>query len=390
MARDFMPTLAMVLVQLGFAGLNIVSKLAMDDGMNPFVMVAYRQIFAAVFTAPFAYFWERKTRLKITRSILFQIFLCSIFGSTMNQCLYFLGLKYSTPTITCALSNLLPAITFVMAVPFRMETVGIKRLSGQAKVIGTILCVGGAMLMTFYKGKLVRVWESGMHWRYAENMSHNNSNNEENMVLGCALVVGSCFSWAAWFIIQAKMSKSFSSPYTSSSVMCSMASIQCLVIGACVERDISEWALGWNIRLTAAAYTGIVGSGISFSLMTWAIHRRGPLFVSMFSPLLLVIVAIIGWGLLDEKLYVGSVVGSGVIVGGLYAVLWGKGKELKEVSSVSGKTVKEEHEEGGGSVLPLYCDAIQEGNGGSEGSKEVRVTQDTPAVLSIDFSSYGH
>lgn len=39
--------------------------------------------------------------------------------------------------------------------------------------------------------------------------------------------------------------------------------------------------------------------------MSWCIQKRGPLFVSMFSPLLLVIVSILGWAILDEKLYVG-------------------------------------------------------------------------------------
>lgn len=55
----FLPFLAMVSVQLGYAGMNIISKLAMDSGMNPFVHVAYRQIFPSICLAPFAYFLER-------------------------------------------------------------------------------------------------------------------------------------------------------------------------------------------------------------------------------------------------------------------------------------------------------------------------------------------
>ncbi|KAF5946872.1 hypothetical protein HYC85_017100 [Camellia sinensis] len=43
-----LPFLAMVIVQVGYAGMNILSKLAMDSGMNPFVHVAYRQIFASI------------------------------------------------------------------------------------------------------------------------------------------------------------------------------------------------------------------------------------------------------------------------------------------------------------------------------------------------------
>ncbi|XP_021283042.1 WAT1-related protein At1g09380 [Herrania umbratica] len=100
MLADFMPFLANVLVQLGYAGMNITSKLAMESGMKPLILVAYRQIFATLAIAPFAYFLERltfledyflnemewntnkgrKTRPKITKHILFQIFLCSLTG----------------------------------------------------------------------------------------------------------------------------------------------------------------------------------------------------------------------------------------------------------------------------------------------------------------------
>lgn len=54
-----MAFLSMVIVQMGYAGMNIISKLAMDSGMNPFVHVAYRQIFATLAIAPLAFFMER-------------------------------------------------------------------------------------------------------------------------------------------------------------------------------------------------------------------------------------------------------------------------------------------------------------------------------------------
>uniref|UniRef100_A0A7N0T1L3 Uncharacterized protein n=1 Tax=Kalanchoe fedtschenkoi TaxID=63787 RepID=A0A7N0T1L3_KALFE len=44
--HSYLPILTMVLVQLGFAGMNITSKLAMDAGMKPQVIVTYPQIFA--------------------------------------------------------------------------------------------------------------------------------------------------------------------------------------------------------------------------------------------------------------------------------------------------------------------------------------------------------
>ncbi|RWR94524.1 WAT1-related protein [Cinnamomum micranthum f. kanehirae] len=426
MADTFMPILAMVIVQLIFAGMNVVSKLAMNSGLNPFVMTAYRQIVAVVFSGPFAYFWERNTRPKITRTVLFQLFLSSLFGVTMNQCFYFLGLKLTTPTIAVALGNLLPAITFIMAVLFRLEKVDIKRLADQAKIVGTLLCVGGAMFMTFYKGILIKMPESSIHWRYVENLAHKSSDGKTNIILGSALVIGGSLGWSIWFIVQvkisvnissvlhftkpefsfyhklnmiainqialipiaaeklimvmgmapptpngsqAKMGKSFNSPYTSSAIMYFMGWIECLIVAACVERDISQWALGWNIRLIAVTYSGFFCSAIGLSLMNWSIQKKGPLFVSLFNPLMLIIVAIIGWAILEERLHVGSVAGSVVIIVGLYTVLWGKGKDINKITSAKERILEEEHERGGGSELPLYGTAMQQSNGYKEGPK---------------------
>lgn len=56
---NVVPVIAMVIVQFSYAGMNITSKLAIESGMHPLVLVAYRQIFATLSLAPFAYWLER-------------------------------------------------------------------------------------------------------------------------------------------------------------------------------------------------------------------------------------------------------------------------------------------------------------------------------------------
>ncbi|KAG9138723.1 hypothetical protein Leryth_021027 [Lithospermum erythrorhizon] len=215
MAGNLMPFLLMVIVQLGSAGMNIISKLAMDTGMNPFIHVAYRQLFATISIAPFAYFLERKTRPKLTFSIIFQIFLCSIFGVSVTQITYFVGLKNSTPTIACALSNITPAVTFIFAVPFGLEKLGFKTKAGQAKLWGTTFCVGGALLLSVYHGHIVGIAQSSIHWRYAENAGGKDGvSNHVNFILGPFLLIMSAVSWAIWLIIQARLSEKYNAPYS--------------------------------------------------------------------------------------------------------------------------------------------------------------------------------
>ncbi|KAM7274233.1 hypothetical protein ACFE04_028897 [Oxalis oulophora] len=333
MLSDFLPFIAMVFVQLGYAGMNITSKLAMDTGMKPLVLVVYRQVFATMAVVPFAYFLERKTRPKITKTILFQMFLCSLTGATANQVFYYVGLKLSTPTIGCALSNILPAITFILAVAARQESLKLRTVAGQMKVFGTIFCVIGAMLLSFYHGPLINTAESNIHWGYAEKASSEaaSSAGGRSNVLGAIFVMLSTVAWSCWFILQARMGEKFEAPYTSTALMCFMASIECLVIGLIAEHDHSfaAWSLKSPIRIVASLYAGIVSNAIAFCLMTYSIQKKGALYVSVFSPLLLIMVAILSWALLREKLFVGTAVGSLMIITGLYAVLWGKSKEEK-------------------------------------------------------------
>ncbi|OIV95313.1 hypothetical protein TanjilG_07469 [Lupinus angustifolius] len=91
MGSGLFPLFLMVLVQFVYAGMNITSKLAMLSGMNPLILVAYRQIFATLSIVPFAYWLEWKTLPKMTKRIMYQIILSSLLG-VLGSLLIVLGL----------------------------------------------------------------------------------------------------------------------------------------------------------------------------------------------------------------------------------------------------------------------------------------------------------
>ncbi|OVA16861.1 Drug/metabolite transporter [Macleaya cordata] len=329
------PAIVMVVVQIVFAGMNVFYKLAINDGMNMKILVAYRSLFATAFVVPIAIFFERKIRPKLTWIVVFQAFLCGLFGSTLAQNLYVASLNLTSATFASAMTNLIPAITFIMAIAFGLEMLGFESMAGKAKVLGTLIGIGGAMLLTFYKGVEIPMWSThALHIHHGGQGGHVAASHAESgkRVLGSLLAVGSCLSYATWLIIQTKMGEKYPCYYSSTALMCLMGSIQSVGFALCTERDWTQWKLGWNIRLLAVAYTGILASGLMVTLIAWCVHVRGPLFVSIFNPLMLVLVAIAGSILLDEKLHLGSVLGAVLIVIGLYFVLWGKAKEMKKRS----------------------------------------------------------
>ncbi|XP_059651115.1 WAT1-related protein At1g68170-like [Cornus florida] len=339
------PTMMMVVVQMAYAGMNIFYKLAANDGMSMRVLVAYRFTFAAAFIIPLALYVERNSRPKLTWIVVFQAFLCGLFGGSLGQNLYAQGLVLTSATFASAMTNLVPAITFVMAISIGLEKLGLGTTAGKAKLVGTAIGIGGAMLLTFYKGVEINIWSTNidlLHHNHDRHVAAQGHPESSDRVLGAFLVVCGCFCIALWLIIQAKMVQRYPCLYSGTALISVMGAIQAIGFALCMERDWSRWKLGWNIKLVTIFYSGIVASGLVITLTAWCVRMRGPLFASIFSPLMLVLVAIAGSLLLNEKLHLGSILGAVLIVCGLYAVLWGKGKEMKKnVQLMPSKSSKE-------------------------------------------------
>ncbi|GFS38015.1 nodulin MtN21 /EamA-like transporter family protein [Actinidia rufa] len=311
------PVMMMVVVQAALAGITIFYKIAGNIGMSLRVLIAYRFLIGAAFMVPLALVIER---------------------GSMAQNLYAESLVLTSATFAAAMTNLIPAITFILAISFGLERLGWGTMAGKAKVVGTLLCISGAMILTFYKGLEVKLWSTNVDLLHKSQHhgGHVAASHppDGNHVLGALLVVCCCLSSAMGLIFQAKMVRNYPCPYSGTALVICMGAIQATVFALCMERDWNQWKLGWNIRLLTVTYSGIVASGLVYTFMTCCVQMRGPLFVSVFSPLMLVLVAIAGSLVLEEKLYMGSVLGAVAIVSGLYVVLWGKGKELKRIAQL--------------------------------------------------------
>ncbi|XP_027348407.1 WAT1-related protein At1g25270-like [Abrus precatorius] len=332
----------MVFVQIVYAAGNVLYKLAINDGMSITVATVYRLILASAFTIPIALIFDRKKRSKITWRVLFLGFLCGLFGGSLFLNLYFEGLALTSTTFMMAMLNLNPGITFIMVILFGFEKLNLGAAEGRAKVMGTIIGISGAMILTFVKGVEINIWCSKVNLIHPHKSQNGWHGDFSNKFLGVPCAIGSCCSFCLWYIIQAKLNEEYPSHLSSSALMSIMGTIQAVVFALCIERDWSQWKLGYNITLLTVAYSGIMNSGIVVIVIAWCIKMRGPLFASIFGPLQLLLVAVASYLMLNEKLYLGSLLGAALIVCGLYTVLWGKGKEIKKKTHlVSSETARE-------------------------------------------------
>ncbi|XP_018622464.1 WAT1-related protein At3g18200 isoform X3 [Nicotiana tomentosiformis] len=315
------------LLKLCYAGFHIVSRLALNIGVSKIVYPVYRNIIALLLLGPFAYFLEKKERPPLTFSLLVQFFLLALIGITANQGFYILGLYYASPTFASAMQNSVPAITFIMASILRLERVHFMRRDGMAKILGTIASVGGATIITLYKGPpLLRGSNSS-----AEDMAASHE-KMLNWTWGCVYLLGHCLSWAGWMVLQAPIVKQYPAKLSLTSFTCFFGLIQFSVIAAFTERDPTRWKIHSGEEVYLILYAGIVSSGIVLSLQTWCIQKGGPVYVATFQPVQTVLVAVMAFVVLGDQLYSGGILGGLLIVVGLYLVLWGKNEEKRIVN----------------------------------------------------------
>ncbi|KAF8086479.1 hypothetical protein N665_0624s0020 [Sinapis alba] len=109
------------------------------------------------------------------------------------------------------------------------------------------------------------------------------------------------------------------------------------VVSLVTVLDLSAWKISFDSNLFAAAYSGVICSGVAYYVQGVVMRERGPVFVATFNPLCVVITAALGVVVLSESIHLGSillncfqcVIGTIFIIVGLYTVVWGKGKDKR-------------------------------------------------------------
>ncbi|KAM4117521.1 hypothetical protein ACJW30_02G130800 [Castanea mollissima] len=225
-----------------------VWQAALNMGVSKLVFPLYRNIIALFALAPFPFFLEKKDRPLLTTKFLVKFFLLGCVGITCNQGLYLLGLDNTSPTFAPAIENIVPAVTFLMAVVLRIEQVHLNRKDGIAKVVGTLASVAGA---------------SGKNW-----------------TLGCIYLIVHCLCWSGW----APVFQKYPARLSVTSYSCFFSTLQFLVIAASYERDLQAWQVHSDGELCSIFYVGLVTSALSFAVQTWVIDRAGLVFVLVYLP----------------------------------------------------------------------------------------------------------
>ncbi|KAL6624419.1 hypothetical protein ACP70R_031740 [Stipagrostis hirtigluma subsp. patula] len=323
------PYVIVVIIQLIYTGMFVVSKAAFNHGMNTFVFIFYRQAAASILLLPVALLFERKNLRSLSSGLLLRMFFYALIGSTFSLNLYNVSMKFTSATVASATANSLPVITFCFALLLRMEVVNIKSSSGIAKLAGVSLCLAGVFFIAFYVGPGLSPIKNHHAFASDHASTPRNVTSRVTWIKGTFLMLLANMAWSLWIVLQAGLLKEYPNKMLVTMVQCVFSAIQSFVVAVVAERDFSMWKLRLDVSLLGIVYTGFVVTGVTYYLQAWCVEMKGPVFFAVWTPLSFVFTIFCSSFFLGEIVHLGSIIGGILLVGGLYSMLWGKGKETK-------------------------------------------------------------
>ncbi|XBI15526.1 hypothetical protein VPH35_057933 [Triticum aestivum] len=287
----------MILVQVLTVVTMLLSKAALNGGMQPLVLLVYRNLVAAATVAPLAVVFERLTdgqheRIgihmpvliaareilkKVNMVVLGWIFINATFGVLLATGLYYCALRATSAAYTVNFFNLIPVVTFLIAVVLQAERISLGTWPGRMKLVGTAVGVAGTMVVSLCKGPHLPL----PHLRPSNAHAHASAPAPASVIQG-------------GHDMAARVAKVFPSRYWSTALTCAAGSLQSAAAAAAAtvlaprEGWAAEWRMGWDLRLVTVVYSGVFNTGVTFVLVSWAVARRGPVYPPMFNSLSLI------------------------------------------------------------------------------------------------------
>lgn len=321
--EEFALIAGLVTVQVIYGIYAVLMSHLMSFGLSPLFMIIYGSFATSIFLFPFSISFERKKWPKnLTLKLTVQLILIAFGGVTMFQTLMLMGVKKTSPTVASAMPNLAPGLIFIIAWCFGLEKVNLRCIYSKVKVLGTIGCIIGAIVMSFLHGS------SSSQKSDSVTLPSIDTTMDIDKIIGCFYLMAAVFVLSCNIVLQAQTMVDFPAPMS----LCAITSLLGAVLTGIVQliqehRLDLDWPLVNTQSLMGIILLGGIVSGACVSFQTWAMKKKGPVLVSMFSPIGTVCSAILSVLTIGDSINLGSLLGMIIMFTGLYFVLWAKKNE---------------------------------------------------------------
>ncbi|XP_008796935.2 WAT1-related protein At5g47470-like isoform X2 [Phoenix dactylifera] len=325
--KEFLIISGLFGVQVVFGVYTVILNRILGDGLNPLLLIVFGNLTTSIIFLPFAVIFEKKKwPAKLSPTSMVQFVLLALGGVTMYQAILLLGIKKTSPAIASAMPNLAPGFIFIIAACFRFEKFDIRCKYSGIKILGTLVCLSGAIVMSFLQSPSTSpMLTSNKLSLLGEHM--NMAINKEWM-LGCFYLLAAVIILSCNTVLQAATMLSFPAPLSLCVITSMMGSILTAMLQFIVEGRIDTGSPTISVASIIALVLGggvVIGGCVSFQ--TWCVNRKGPVLVAIFSPIQTVCSAILSAVLFRQTISLGSLAGIVLMFSGLYLVLWAKNNE---------------------------------------------------------------
>ncbi|CAJ1943352.1 unnamed protein product [Sphenostylis stenocarpa] len=222
--------------------------------------------------------------------------------------------------------NLAPGLIFIIAWIFRMEKVNSSCTYSRIKIVGTFLCVSGALTLSIMQS--ISAPKFTKEGTLQSPSPPPNLTFDRDKLSGCLYLMAAVLILSSNIVLQAFTLGDFPAPMSLSAITCFFGTFMTAAVQLIQDH---EFKTGWPVvgigdLIGYYLLAGVV-SAICSSVNCWVIEKRGPVFVSMFSPIGTVCSVIFSVVTLGQTMNTGSLAGMFLMFTGLYIVLWAKGKE---------------------------------------------------------------
>ncbi|CAM0905881.1 unnamed protein product [Alopecurus aequalis] len=319
--EDAAISLGLVAVQLAGAAYMVVLTPILALGLDPLFLITFGSLSTGLLTFPFALNLERnKWPSELSNRLVLQFVLLALGGVTLFQALMLHGMKKTSPAIASAMPNLAPGFIFVVAGCLRFERVDLKCPYTRAKILGTLLCLGGAITMSVLQSP------AAPPGRRSPDLAAAKSHRD--WVSGCLCLLGAVLVLSGTIILQAATMIRFPAPFTLCSVTSLIGAVLTGMFEVATAGRLSPGTPQISIEIILSlVFVGGLVSSVCIMFHTWALEKKGPVVVSLFSPTQTVGSAIFSALFLGRAMQPASLLGMVFLFAGLYVVLWAKKKE---------------------------------------------------------------
>lgn len=250
----------MLTVAVLWASNNVITKAALDRGLEPLIYIFLRLVLVAGLLFP--YLWLRHVPLRVRRADLLRFALCGLCGFTFYNLLYVVGLSHTSAFSAAILVALSPIFILMLSALLGMESVRRLQWVGVAiSFLGVAIFIGDKLLAG-------------------------------EPAFGDLLNVVAAFCFASYSLATRPLVLRYGPETTTVwSVLFGLVAVIPFTVGA--VRD-EQWSAVTGFEWFSIAWAAIVSVMIGYSLWGWAIARTGagrsvpylfliPVFTGLFS-----------------------------------------------------------------------------------------------------------